>query len=69
LRFGGAVKSMMGHRHKIEPDGFKAKAVTFDRECCVLYKATMDEITGDPECSARPRSHDRRTSPQPASHT
>jgi type I restriction enzyme R subunit len=26
--------------------------VTFDRECCVRYKAAMDDITGDPDCSA-----------------
>ena len=23
---------------KVEPNGFKAQIVTFDRECCVLYK-------------------------------
>ena len=36
---------------KVEPNGFKAQVVTFDRECCVLYKEVMDELIG-PEASA-----------------
>ncbi len=36
---------------KVEPNGFKAQVVTFDRECCVLYKKTLDELIG-PEASA-----------------
>jgi type I restriction enzyme R subunit len=36
---------------KVEPTGFKAQVVTFDRECCVLYKQAMDELIG-PEASA-----------------
>ena len=36
---------------KVEPNGFKAQVVTFDRECCVLYKKAMDELVG-PEASA-----------------
>jgi len=36
---------------KVEPNGFKAQVVVFDRECCVLYKTVMDEIAG-PEASA-----------------
>ena len=35
----------------MEPNGFKAQVVVFDRECCVLYKAVMDELIG-PEASA-----------------
>ena len=35
----------------MEPNGFKAQVVVFDRECCVLYKAAMDELIG-PEASA-----------------
>jgi len=35
----------------VEPNGFKAQVVTFDRECCVLYKQVMDELI-DPEASA-----------------
>lgn len=31
---------------KVEPNGFKAQVVTFDRECCVLYKKAMDERGG-----------------------
>jgi type I restriction enzyme R subunit len=31
---------------KVEPNGFKAQVVTFDRECCVLYKGIMDELVG-----------------------
>lgn len=39
------------YQEKIEPNGFKAQVVTFDRECCVLYKKAMDELVG-PEASA-----------------
>jgi len=50
------VRAVVNHivKHfqtKIEPNGFKAQVVTFDRECCVLYKAVMDELI-DPEASA-----------------
>jgi type I restriction enzyme R subunit len=31
---------------KVEPNGFKAQVVVFDRECCVLYKQVMDELIG-----------------------
>ena len=52
-RVRGVVGHMVNHfRAKVEPNGFKAQVVTFDRECCVAYKAAMDEITGDPDCSA-----------------
>ena len=39
------------YREKVEPNGFKAQVVTFDRECCVLYKRAMDERIG-PDASA-----------------
>ena len=50
------VRAVVNHivRHyqtKVEPNGFKAQVVTFDRECCVLYKQVMDELI-DPEASA-----------------
>lgn len=38
-------------QEKVEPNGFKAQVVTFDRECCVLYKKAMAELVG-PEASA-----------------
>ena len=38
-------------QEKVEPNGLKAKVVTFDRECCVLYKKAIDELVG-PEASA-----------------
>jgi type I restriction enzyme R subunit len=52
----GRVRAVVEHivqhyRTKVEPNGFKAQVVCFDRECCVLYKAVMDEIIG-PEASA-----------------
>ncbi len=37
-------------QEKVEPNSFKAQVVTFDRECCVLYKQAMDELIG-PEAS------------------
>lgn len=36
---------------KVEPNGFKAQVVTFDRECCVLYKEQLDKLFGS-EASA-----------------
>jgi type I restriction enzyme, R subunit len=50
------VRAVVSHivKHyqtKIEPNGFKAQVVTFDRECCVLYKKVMDELI-DSEASA-----------------
>lgn len=50
------VRAVVNHivKHyqtKVEPNGFKAQVVTFDRECCVLYKQVMDELLG-PEASA-----------------
>lgn len=50
------VRAVVNHivKHfqtKIEPNGFKAQVVTFDRECCVLYKTVMDELIS-PEASA-----------------
>jgi type I restriction enzyme R subunit len=38
-------------RQKIEPNGFKAQVVTFDRECCHLYKQVFDKLI-EPEASA-----------------
>jgi len=38
-------------QNKVEPNGLKAQVVTFDRECCVLYKEAMDELI-DPDSSA-----------------
>ena len=39
------------YQEKVEPNGFKAQVVTFDRECCVLYKKALDELVGE-EASA-----------------
>ncbi|HRJ72113.1 MAG TPA: type I restriction endonuclease subunit R [Terrimicrobiaceae bacterium] len=51
-RVRAVVEHIVQHyRTKVEPNGFKAQVVCFDRECCVLYKAVMDEIVG-PEASA-----------------
>jgi type I restriction enzyme R subunit len=51
-RVRAVVEHIVQHfQTKVEPNGFKAQVVCFDRECCVLYKAVMDEIIG-PEASA-----------------
>ena len=51
-RVRAVVNHIVTHfQSKVEPNGFKAQVVTFDRECCVLYKAVMDELIG-PEASA-----------------
>ena len=51
-RVRAVVEHIVQHyQTRVEPNGFKAQVVCFDRECCVLYKAVMDEIAG-PEASA-----------------
>ncbi len=51
-RVRAVVQHIVKHyQQKVEPNGFKAQVVVFDRECCVLYKAVMDELIG-PDASA-----------------
>jgi len=51
-RVRSVVQHIVQHfQTKVEPNGFKAQVVVFDRECCVLYKQVMDELI-DPEASA-----------------
>lgn len=46
-RVRAVVNHIVTHfQQKVEPNGFKAQVVVFDRECCVLYKAVMDELIG-----------------------
>src|SRR5206468_12058976 len=46
-RVRAVVNHIVQHfKTKVEPNGFKAQVVVFDRECCVLYKAVMDELIG-----------------------
>jgi type I restriction enzyme R subunit len=39
------------YEEKVEPNGFKAQVVVFDREACLLYKEQLDELLG-PDVSA-----------------
>ena len=32
---------------KVNPNGFKAQVVCYDRECCVLYKRELDKLLGE----------------------
>lgn len=51
-RVRAVVSHIVQHyQSKVEPNGFKAQVVVFDRECCVLYKNVMDELIG-PDTSA-----------------
>ncbi|MDP6717556.1 MAG: HsdR family type I site-specific deoxyribonuclease, partial [Pirellulaceae bacterium] len=51
-RMRGVCEHIVNHfRTKVEPNDFKGMIVTFDRECCDLYKKTIDEITEEPELS------------------
>jgi len=52
-RIRGVCEHIVNHfTTKIAPNGFKGMIVTFDRECCDLYKKMIDEITESPEMSA-----------------
>lgn len=51
-RVEAICKHIVKHfQEKVEPNGFKAQVVTFDRECCVLYKKVMDTLIS-PDVSA-----------------
>jgi len=51
-RIRAVVQHIVTHfQQKVEPNGFKAQVVVFDRECCILYKQVMDEMI-EPELSA-----------------
>ena len=46
-RVRAIVEHVVQHyQAKVEPNGFKAQVVTFDRECCALYKHVLDELVG-----------------------
>ncbi len=48
------------YRENVEPNGFKAQVVVFDREACLLYKEQLDELIG-PEASAVVMSSDKKS--------
>jgi len=51
-RVGRICEDIATHfRAKVEPNGFKAQVVVFDREACLLYKEELDRLLG-PEASA-----------------
>jgi type I restriction enzyme R subunit len=63
-RVRSVVTHMVEHfRSKVEPNGFKAQVVVFDRECCVLYKQVMDELIG-PDASAIVMSSSKDDKPE-----
>ena len=39
-----AADIVQHYQEKVEPNGFKAQIVAFDRESCVLYKHALDEL-------------------------
>src|SRR5207248_629139 len=43
----------------VEPNGFKAQVVVFDRQACLLYKEALDELLG-PDASAVVMSADKK---------
>jgi type I restriction enzyme, R subunit len=67
------VRAVVNHiathfQTKVEPNGFKAQVVVFDRECCVLYKAVMDELIG-PDASAIVMSSAQNDPPEWKQHS
>ena len=63
-RVRAVVEHIVQHyQTKVEPNGFKAQVVCFDRECCVLYKKVMDEIAG-PDASAIVMSAGQKDPPE-----
>lgn len=67
-RIRAVVEHIVGHyQTKVEPNGFKAQIVVFDRECCVLYKKVMDELLG-PDASAVVMSSAQHDKPEWKAH-
>jgi len=67
-RVRAVVEHIVQHfQTKVEPNGFKAQVVCFDRECCVLYKKVMDELIG-PEASAVVMSSAQHDKPEWKEH-
>jgi type I restriction enzyme R subunit len=67
-RVRAVVEHIVGHyQTKVEPNGFKAQIVVFDRECCVLYKKVMDELLG-PEATAIVMSSAQHDKPEWKAH-
>jgi type I restriction enzyme, R subunit len=67
-RVRAVVNHIVQHfKTKVEPNGFKAQVVVFDRECCVLYKAVMDELIG-PDASAIVMSSAQHDAPEWKQH-
>jgi len=67
-RVRAVVEHIVQHfQTKVEPNGFKAQVVVFDRECCVLYKKVMDELIG-PEASAIVMSSAQHDKPEWKEH-
>lgn len=67
-RVRAVVEHIVGHyQTKVEPNGFKAQVVVFDRECCVLYKKVMDELIG-PEASGVVMSSAQHDKPEWKEH-
>lgn len=48
---------------KVEPEGFKAQVVAYDKEACVAYKTALDKIL-DPEISTIVMSKSRDSNPE-----
>jgi type I restriction enzyme R subunit len=67
-RVRAVVEHIVQHyQTKVEPNGFKAQVVVFDRECCVLYKKVMDELIGS-EASAIVMSSAQHDKPEWKEH-
>lgn len=47
------------YRENVEPNGFKAQVVVFDRQACLLYKEQLDELLG-PDASAVVMNADKK---------
>lgn len=44
-RIKKVVEHIVNHyQTKIEPNGYKAQIVVYDRECCLMYKEELDKL-------------------------
>ena len=59
-RVRGICEDIATHyQENVEPNGFKAQVVVFDRQACLLDKEQLDELLG-PDASAVVMSADKK---------
>ena len=58
-RIKKVVEHIVNHyKTKIEPNGYKAQIVVYDRECCLMYKEELDKLVAPEQSTIVMTTHD-----------